>query len=102
MTITVDDDVSTDIIPSRINFNVTDDAGDKVRAMVIKSTGRVGIGVEKPKGALHVKSHTGALIIPKMTQSERNSLLTVNGSIIFNKTTKEFNFYEDGAWRTLD
>jgi len=102
MTVTVDDTVSNDIIPSRINFNVTDDAGDKLHAVVIKSTGRVGIGVERPKGALHIKSQTGALIIPKMTTSERNALPTVNGSIIYNKTTKKFNFYEDGAWRTLD
>jgi hypothetical protein len=62
--------------------------------------GRVGIGTNNPQGALDVNSTTGALIVPRMTTAERNALTAVNGMIIYNTTTDQFNFYENGAWVT--
>ncbi len=60
----------------------------------------VGIGTESPRGALDVKSTTGALIVPRMGTSDRDNLPHINGSIIYNTDTNEFNFYENGAWVT--
>ena len=61
---------------------------------------KVGIGTTSPQGALDVNSTTGALIVPRMTTAQRNALTAVNGMIIYNTTTNQFNFYENGAWVT--
>ncbi len=61
---------------------------------------KVGIGTASPQGALDVNSTTGALIVPRMTTAQRNALTAVNGMIIYNTTTNQFNFYENGAWVT--
>lgn len=61
---------------------------------------KVGIGTVSPQGTLDVSSTTGALIVPRMTTAQRNALAGINGSIIYNTTTNQFNFYENGAWVT--
>jgi hypothetical protein len=61
---------------------------------------RVGIGTTNPQGALDVSSTTGALIVPRMTTTERNALTPINGMIIYNTTDNQFNFYENSAWVT--
>jgi len=62
------------------------------------NTSNVGIGTQNPAGALDVSSTTGALIVPRMTTAQRNALTPVNGMIIYNTSTNQFNFYENGAW----
>lgn len=37
---------------------------------------------------------------PNMTTTERNAMTAVNGMIIYNTTTLQFEFYENGAWVT--
>jgi hypothetical protein len=59
---------------------------------------KVGIGTTSPQGALDVSSTAGAFIVPRMTTAERNALTPVNGMIIYNTTTNQFNFRENGAW----
>jgi hypothetical protein len=61
---------------------------------------KVGIGTASPQGALDVSSTTGALIVPRMTEAERDALTAVNGMIIYNTTANQFNFYENDAWVT--
>ncbi len=58
----------------------------------------VGIGTTSPQGALDVNSTTGAFIVPRMTTAQRDALTAVNGMIIYNTTTNQFNFRENGAW----
>jgi hypothetical protein len=70
------------------------DSGD----IALLPAGNVGIGTASPQGALDVNSTTGALIVPRMTTTQRNALTAVNGMIIYNTTTNQFNFYENGAW----
>jgi hypothetical protein len=75
-------------------------AGTGTERMRITSAGNVGIGTTNPQGALDVSSTTGAFIVPRMTTTQRNALSAVNGMIIYNTTTNQFNFYENGAWVT--
>ena len=77
-----------------MNNNVWSDA------MVIAHTRNVGIGTVSPQGALDVNSTTGAFIVPRMTTAQRDALTAVNGMIIYNTATNQFNFYENGAWVT--
>jgi hypothetical protein len=69
-------------------------------ALTIKTSGNVGIGTITPQGKLDVSSTTGGFIVPRMTTAQRDALTAVNGMIIYNTTTNQFNFYENGSWVT--
>ena len=64
------------------------------------NSGDVGIGTSTPQGVLDIISTSGALIVPRMTSTQRGTLPTINGSIIYNTTDNRFNFYENGVWVT--
>ena len=78
-----------------VNFSSTG-----ANQFLIRATGVVGVGTNLPQGALDVSSTTGAFIVPRMTTAQRNTLTGVNGMIIYNTTTNQFNFFEAGAWVT--
>lgn len=75
----------------------TDDGTD---VYLTTNSDNVGIGTTSPQGVLDVTSTSGALIVPRMSTTQRGTLPTVNGSIIYNTTDNEFNFYENDAWIT--
>lgn len=51
---------------------------------------------------LELQSTTGALLIMRMTTTQRNALITVvNGMVIYNSTTTTFQFYQNGGWVSL-
>ncbi len=72
--------------------------GSGSQALSVLTNGRVGIGTAVPVGALDVSSTTGALIVPRMTTGQRDLLVPVNGMIIYNISTSQFNFFENGVW----
>ncbi len=72
--------------------------GNGSQAITVLTNGHVGIGTPVPLGALDVSSTTGALIVPRMTTAQRDALSTMDGMIIYNTTTNQFNFRENGAW----
>lgn len=69
--------------------------------MNLKNTG-IGVGTASPAASalLELSSTTGALLVPRMTTTQRNALTAVNGMIIYNTTTNAFNFYEGSSWVT--
>ena len=58
----------------------------------VRVRGNVGIGTQVPNAsaALEIKSNTGALLIPRMTTSERNNLNASEGMIIYNSTDLKY------------
>jgi hypothetical protein len=81
--------------------SITFNTGDAI-SVKIQSDGNVGIGTASPatSAKLDITSTTGALLVSRMTTTQRDDLTAVNGMIIYNSTTNAFNFYENGAWVT--
>jgi hypothetical protein len=71
--------------------------------MIIDSSGNVGIGTMTPatSAILDITSTTGALLLPRMTTTQRDALTAVNGMLIYNSTDNKFQGYENGAWANL-
>ena len=72
-------------------------------AMTILANGNVGIGTTSPatSGLLDLTSTTGALILTRMTTTQRNAMTAVNGMLIYNTTTATIQGYQGGAWTNL-
>lgn len=64
-------------------------------------TGRTKIGNNSTlttSAALEVDSTTGAVLLPRMTSTQRDALTAANGMIIYNTTTGKIEGREGGAW----
>ena len=52
-------------------------------------------------GQLELSATTGALLLNRLTTTQRDALTPTNGMIIYNTTTGKFQGYESGAWANL-
>jgi len=79
------------------------DVVDAATRMVIDGDGRVGIGTTAPdtSSKLDITSTAGALLLPRMTTTQRNALTAANGMILYNTTTATIQGYQGGAWTDL-
>jgi len=62
--------------------------------------GNVGVRTASPatSAALEIAGTTGALLVPRLTTTERNALTAVNGMIIYNTTDNQMQGRINGAW----
>lgn len=51
--------------------------------------------------ALEINSTTGALVVPRMTTSQRTALTPVNGMIIYDTGQNAFRKYQNGSWASF-
>ena len=65
--------------------------------------GNVSIGTTTPatSALLDLTSTTGALLLTRMTTTQRDALTAVNGMILYNSTLNKFQGYENGSWVSL-
>lgn len=61
---------------------------------------QLGIGTTSPatSAALDITSTTGALLVPRMTTTQRDAMTAIDGMIIYNTTASEFQSRKAGAW----
>ena len=89
-------------IPDGNSINSLDaEGGSPEDALYVDNAGNVGVGTLNPSGVMDLNSTSGALIVPRMSTTQREGLPQQNGSIIYNTQTNEFNFYENGSWSGL-
>jgi hypothetical protein len=63
------------------------------------TNGKVGIGTVSPSAPLEVDSTTGGVIIPRISNSQRNLISSpTDGEMIYNTTTNRFQGRANGAW----
>jgi hypothetical protein len=68
------------------------------------SAQNVGIGTTTPNAsaALHVNSTTKGLLLPSMTTTQRNAIVSpAEGLLIYNLSTNELNQRQSGGWKIL-
>ncbi|HEY0668243.1 MAG TPA: hypothetical protein VGD22_08725 [Sphingobacteriaceae bacterium] len=75
---------------------------------VSAQNGSVGIGTESPntKAVLDIFSDSKGLLIPRMSETDRNTKIEsngtsnsqINGMLIYNTTANRFNFWLDNQW----
>ena len=63
----------------------------------------VGIGTSSPDASaqLDISSTTRGLLIPRMTQAERDLIVPVQGLMIFNTSSNSFQYYNGSAWANM-
>lgn len=68
--------------------------------MRLDKDGRLAIGTSTPatSARLEIAGTTGALLVPRLTTTERNALTAVNGMIIYNTTDNQMQGRINGAW----
>ena len=76
-----------------VEFHLTEDAGYFSVPILIGTN-----AAPATSALLELRSTTGALLLPRMTTTQRNALTAVNGMIIYNTTTNVVEAYENGAW----
>lgn len=67
-------------------------------------TGQLLVGTAAAPAAsavLELQSMTGALLLSRLTTTQRDTLTAVNGMLIYNSTLAKFQGYEAGAWTNL-
>lgn len=103
LTCYIDGAVSTGVIPMSWQFNTMNTSGSYATRMVIKSSGQVGLGIISPatSALLDLTSTIGALLLTRMTTTQRDALTAVNGMVLYNSTLNKFQGYENGAWTSL-
>ncbi|HET9057649.1 MAG TPA: hypothetical protein VFN30_12460 [Chitinophagaceae bacterium] len=70
-------------------------AGNNASGKNLFNVGTLAIGTASPASgvAFEVKSTTGAVLLPRMTTTERNALPATLGMVIYNTTTKKIQTY---------
>lgn len=71
---------------------------------IYNNGGSVGIGTPSPapSAALDIASTTGALLLPRLTTTQRDALTPVEGMNIYNTTTQKFQGYSVTVGQTVD
>jgi hypothetical protein len=79
------------------NSGVTIDGSNNVAGAASQAVG----GALVASTVATFTSTTGALLLPRMTSTQRDNLTGTNGMLIYNSTLEIFQGYTNGAWTSL-
>ncbi len=82
-----------------IDFKIQGDS-DTNLFFIDASRDNIGIGTSSVdvSAKLEISSTTGALLLPRMTTTQRDALTAVNGMLVYNSTNNVLEAYENGSW----
>ena len=71
--------------------------------MIIKKNGHIGVGTSSPatSSLLDLTSTTGALLLTRMTTTQKNALTAVNGMLLYDSTLNKIQGRQAGSWQNL-
>lgn len=78
--------------------------GNNKELLRIKGNGKIGIGTNTPQAILDISSTTDGILLPRMTQLQRDMISSKSaGMIIYNTTTEKLNYYDGTAasWKEV-
>ena len=83
-------------------FRIYNQAGT-LPFLFVQGNGNIGIGTTTPatSALLELASTIGALLITRLTTTQKNALTPVNGMIVYDSTLGKFQGYEAGAWNNF-
>ena len=76
----------------------------KAQTNIFPNTGSAGIGTTKPDSSslLEIKSTKKGLLIPRMTQAQRNAIaLPAKGLLIYQTNVTPGFYYFDSSWKAV-
>ena len=70
-------------------------------SLILGNGANVGIGTGTPNTSsiLELSSTTGALLLPRMTDAQRNALTPAAGMVIYDTSSSEMQFYNGALWK---
>ena len=74
-------------------------AGNDATHLVVRASGKIGLGVTSPGVGLDVSGHTDAIRVPNGTTAQRPTAAL--GQLRYNTTTSQFEGYAAGAWGAI-
>jgi len=84
-------------------FKARDRGGTSVGTFAIPNADVI-IGADAApatSAVLELRSTSGALLLPRMSTTQRNNLTGVNGMMIYDTTQNAFRVYQAGAWKSI-
>ena len=62
---------------------------------------QIGIGTDTPVGVLDIQSTTSGILIPRMSEGQRDLIASPTGMQIYNTSTNKINFHDGSSWKEL-
>lgn len=97
--------IGNTITSGEIAFKTRTDVGDVAQALKIDKNRTVIVGnttTAANTSSLLELSGAKAMLISRLTTTQRDALTAVNGMMIYNSSTENFQIYENGVWRNMN
>lgn len=95
------DDITADSAVGRLSLGVGEDLNiyhGGTNSYIVNNTGDL---IVNPTGNFDIQSTSGMMIIPRMTAEQRDDITPINGMIMYNSTSNQFEKYDNSLWSII-